>query len=126
MNKMFGWSDSSDMAGWYISLAQSDVEEVVLEKEGLASEIKSESSSKKLDLIRCPKCEREWGAGTKFCTCGFVLDELEAQQADFGRDGKALQLMQGILENFKKLENKGIDIKQFGEFMENWVKAGGK
>ncbi len=123
MNKMFGWSDGSDMASWYISLAQSDVEEVVLEKEGLASEIKHEQSTKRLDLITCPKCEREWGAGTKFCTCGFVLDDQEANKIDLQKEEKALQMMQTLLKNFRELEQKGIDFKQFSEFMEAWVKA---
>jgi len=122
MNKMFGWSDGSDMAGWYISLAQSDVEEVVLEKEGLADEIKTDKSIKKLDLILCPKCDREWSAGTKFCTCGFVLDELEAQKADVKKDEKALQLMQEMLKSMNSLQQKGVDFKQFSEFMEKWTK----
>ncbi|MBN1941581.1 MAG: site-specific integrase [Candidatus Diapherotrites archaeon] len=126
MNKMFGWSDGSDMAGWYISLAQSDVEEVVLEKEGLASEIKPDRAIKKLDLLKCPKCSLEWSAGTKFCTCGFILDELEAQKVDVERGDKALNLMHALAENFKELEKRGFDLKQFSEFMQAWNKENQK
>ncbi len=126
MNKMFGWSDGSEMAGWYISLAQSDVEEVVLEKEGLAEEIKTESSIKKLDLVKCPKCEKELGAGTKFCTCGFILDDIEAQKADLQKEEKALNTMQELITKLSSLESKGFDLQQFNRFMESWVKANGK
>lgn len=124
MNKMFGWSDGSDMASWYISLSQSDVKDVILAKEGLASEIKQEQSIRRLDLIICPKCEREWGAGTKFCTCGFVLDVQEANKVDLQKDEKALELMKVILKNMKVLEQRGIDPAKIGEFIEMWSKAG--
>lgn len=73
MNKMFGWSPQSKMASWYISLSESDVEEVVLTKEGLADVVKKETSQC-LNMIDCPRCKKEWSAGTKFCTCGALLD----------------------------------------------------
>ena len=120
MNKMFGWSDSSDMASWYISLSKTDVREVVLQKEGLADEVKKDLSTDALNLISCPKCGLEHGAGTKFCTCGFVLDEREAIKLDLKKEEKSIEMMNSVLRDVEQLKEQGLDFKEIAEFLRIW------
>lgn len=124
MRKMFGWSKDSNMPSTYIHLVSRDVKDKLLSDAGLEEDYKQKSNA--MDMIECPKCSKKYGAGTKFCTCGFVLDEREAQKVDGQRHEKALELVQGLLKSVKELEHKGIEFKQFSEFMETWVKANGK
>jgi len=124
MRKMFGWSKDSSMPSVYIHMVSRDVKNKLLSDAGL--EETYQNQNKAMDLIECPKCGKKHGAGTKFCTCGFVLDEREAQKIDVEKEGKALSMMQNLLQNMRQLERKGVDFKQFSEFMENWVKASEK
>jgi len=120
MCKMFGWSENSDMPGWYINLSNSNVKQVVLEKEGLASEVE-DNSMHDLDTVTCPNCSQEHSAVTKFCTCGFVLDELEVQKLDVNRMQKAMYLLQAAMKDIEGLKAKGLSQEQFEEFINNYT-----
>ncbi len=124
MRKMFGWSKDSNMPGFYIHLVSKDVENKLLSDAGL---VQSYSQTEKvLNLVCCPRCGKSHSAGTKFCTCGFVLDAVEAMQVDIGKETKALQLTQTILKDMKSLEEKGLDFEKFSEFLSVWVKSNQK
>ncbi|MDD5162714.1 MAG: tyrosine-type recombinase/integrase [Candidatus ainarchaeum sp.] len=124
MRKMFGWANASNMPSVYIHLVSKDVKDKLLSDAGLEQSYTQTSNA--LDLIDCPKCGKKYGAGTKFCTCGFILDEKEAQNNSSDKNENALATMQTLISEVKQLEAKGFDLQQFNKFMESWAKANTK
>lgn len=70
-----GWGRSSTMAEVYIHLSGADVEEKILELEG----IRKETHQSEINLLKshkCWRCNEENGAVARFCSrCGADLDE---------------------------------------------------
>ncbi|MBM3200205.1 zinc-ribbon domain-containing protein [Candidatus Woesearchaeota archaeon] len=70
-----GWSKSSFMPEVYVHLSGADVEDKILELEG----VKKQESQKERDLLKtisCWRCGEENSAASRFCNkCGAELDE---------------------------------------------------
>ncbi|MFH1225656.1 MAG: site-specific integrase [Candidatus Diapherotrites archaeon] len=116
-----GWGPDSDMVKVYVHLSHRDLDKAILKKAGLLE--KGEEEEDVLKPKVCEICNNQNPPTEKFCLkCSTPLDIKTALEIE-RREDKALAVMQDMLKNIKELERKGIDFKQFGEFMESWVKA---
>lgn len=76
---------AATLRGVYLHLDDKDVDDAYCEvKNGLSREEAEARRDKKefLTKKRCPRCKQEWGADTKICSCGMVLDRDTAMQID--------------------------------------------
>jgi hypothetical protein len=78
LRKKYGWSETSNMPSVYIHLANSDIEDRILKEAGIKP--KQTIEDKIMDFLVCSRCNKEWSAGTKFCTCGNILDAQTAME----------------------------------------------
>jgi len=72
MKAYFGWTQGSDMASVYVHLSGKDVDDAILEANGIK---KSEKEKKKNEAIKCSRCNQINPSGNKICgVCGLPLE----------------------------------------------------
>lgn len=74
LKKFFGWSDRSEMASYYVHLAESDVDDALLGIHGIEVKREGKKIEKAFRSIICPACGRELPPDTKVCPCGMIFD----------------------------------------------------
>ena len=116
----FGWSGKSNQPTNYVKLVQSDIKDELLVSSGYQKRKPAESMEKPRE---CPRCKTLNDIDAQYCKrCFLVIDPQKAMELGETQE-KAFGVMQGVLENFKELERKGMDFSQFGKFLENWVSS---
>jgi len=74
MKEYFGWVQGSNMASVYVHLSGRDVDNAILEINGLRKS--EEGKMEKFNLVFCDRCDKQNSPGSKFCThCGYGLDK---------------------------------------------------
>lgn len=77
MNHYFGWVQGSNMPATYVHLSGREVEDSILQLNGLVSKKEGDNSQPKPRL--CPRCDTVNTATSTYCMkCAFVLDQFEA------------------------------------------------
>ncbi len=107
MRKKYGWSSQSNMPSLYIHLANTDIEDKILKEAGLKPKVTIQD--KILDFQICPRCNKEWSAGTKFCVCGNILDITTAIDFEETRK-KDDQTVKNMTERMITMQQKMQDI----------------
>lgn len=119
----FGWSSKSNQPTNYVKLVQSDIKDELLVSSGYVKRKPEESMD---NPRQCPRCKTLNDIEAQYCKkCYLVIDPQKAMELE-DKNGKALNMMQSLINNFNELEQKGFDLQQFNKFMESWVKANGK
>ncbi|MEM0053278.1 MAG: tyrosine-type recombinase/integrase [Nitrososphaeria archaeon] len=94
-----GWVQGSNMAKKYVHFSARDLEETILEINGLK---KPEEEHLKLQLRRCPRCGEEHTPEVKRCKrCGLILDPVLATKTAL----KDVERQDEVLERIKKIES---------------------
>lgn len=94
-----GWVQGSNMAKKYVHFSARDLEDTVLEINGLK---KPEEEHVKLQLKRCPRCNEEHTPEVKRCKrCGLILDPVLATKTAL----KDVERQEDVLERIKKIES---------------------
>lgn len=104
LRRKYGWSDTSNMPSIYIHLVNTDLEDKIMKEAGLKP--KQSIEDKTLDTINCPRCEKEWSAGTKFCVCGNILDietAIEFEQTKAKDDSTVKTMMERMMTMQQKM-----------------------
>jgi site-specific recombinase XerD len=114
LNKYFGWSKGSDMAGTYVHLSGSDIDDAVRELHGKTREAPGESEKPLAPRI-CPRCEKTNESTASYCLkCSLPLTEQARLQYE-NREAELLRSMsrEDILE---KMINDMVDrrVKEMG------------
>ncbi len=72
-NKFFGWADNSNMYSYYVSLANEDVKEKMMQSYGISTKKEDELEKRKPKI--CARCEALNQPKVKFCyRCGMAID----------------------------------------------------
>lgn len=104
MRKKYGWSETSHMPSVYIHLANTDIEDKILKEAGVKP--KQTIEDKIMDFVVCPRCNKEWSPGTKFCICGNILDTataIEYEETKTQDDKTVLTVMENITTMKQKM-----------------------
>jgi len=80
LKKFFGWSEKSEMASFYVHLAESDVDNALLELHGIEIKKEGKKLEKAFRSIICPACNRELTPDVKICPCGMIFDRTLTRQ----------------------------------------------
>ncbi|MFH1978455.1 MAG: site-specific integrase [Candidatus Aenigmatarchaeota archaeon] len=73
----FGWTGDSAMASTYVHLSGRDVDNAILELNGIKE--KTEENGNGFKVKNCPRCRVNSDPSSKYCNrCGMVLDDNEA------------------------------------------------
>ena len=77
-----GWEDNSDMPAVYVHLSGADVENKILQKNGLIEEDEDQKTPP-TKPIECPRCRTKNAPDAKYCmTCSMVLSMEVVKQVD--------------------------------------------
>jgi len=80
MNQYFGWIQGSDMPSTYVHMSGKNIDNAILQMNGLATE-ESKTRQSELKPIICPRCETINAPSSKFCTrCACILDMKTAME----------------------------------------------
>jgi site-specific recombinase XerD len=72
----FGWTGGSDMASIYVHLSGKDVENKILEINGIKN---TTATKENITLKECIRCKTKNDSSNKYCSsCGMILDDKEA------------------------------------------------
>lgn len=81
MNVYFGWVQGSDMPATYVHLSGRDVDDKILQVEGVKQREKLKDDE--LKPIECPRCQYINSPVNQYCgRCGLILDEGERVKVD--------------------------------------------
>jgi len=78
MKHYFGWTQGSKMASVYIHMSGKDTDDAILRAYGI--EVEKEKEKPLLEPVICKRCGKKNNPTDKYCNCGFVLDEKEAEK----------------------------------------------
>jgi len=85
MNQYFGWIQGSKMASTYVHMSGKEINNAILELNGIPIEKKIKESE--LKPIKCPRCSSINNAGSKYCSkCAGLLDVKEAMEIEAKRE----------------------------------------
>jgi integrase/recombinase XerD len=118
MNVYFGWVQGSDMPATYVHLSGRDVDDKILQVEGVKT--KEQQKDDELKPIECPRCQYINSPVSRYCgRCGTILDEGERVKAEIRsrqfekdftelatEDPKVLEEMKKFLEMIELFEKK--------------------
>ncbi|MFH0978701.1 MAG: site-specific integrase [Candidatus Woesearchaeota archaeon] len=80
MNQYFGWIQGSDMPSTYVHMSGKNIDNAILQMNGLATE-ESKAQQSELKPMICPRCETINAPSSKFCTrCACILDMKTAME----------------------------------------------
>ncbi len=119
LKQFFGWVQSSRMASQYVHLSGRDLDNAVLKIYGI--ENKEEDNKIKITNKNCYRCQTSNPNNFKLCRkCGATLNEKEILESTQNKPEQNLEFLQNIIQQIEKLENKGLDIKKFSKFLDQW------
>jgi len=102
MKHMFGWVQSSKMAGTYVHLSGRDVDKPLLKLSGIRSD--EDQEHEKFQVRFCPRCKTRNSPDSKFCnSCGLCFDVKSTMQIDEVRE-KADRLMTELVKQPEVLD----------------------
>jgi integrase/ribosomal protein L40E len=113
LKKMFGWTQDSRVASTYVHLSMRDIDEKILQINGIKVE---EGLKPKFTAKICPRCKTRNSAIAKFCSnCSFVLD---AELAYKGQEA-TIDYQKNLSETFRRMaeHNPGF-VKEFDKIWE--------
>jgi len=124
LRSVAGWSKTSKMPSVYVHLSGADVENAILEVEGISKREKKET----FKLTECPRCGKTNMAVNKWCEqCGYPLSGetiipliVEFQKILEEREKRHLKRIRELEENYEKMMN------EMNEFMKLWRELGEK
>ncbi len=98
MDINFGWTPGSKMSGTYVHLSGKQIDETIL---GIYGKKKKEDSLPELMSITCPRCKKENGPASSYCTqCGLPLNLGAMQEAQTSQE-KLMHVIEMIMRNDK-------------------------
>ena len=135
MNVYFGWVQGSDMPATYVHLSGRDVDDKILEIEGVKSREKEKEDE--LRPKQCPRCQYINSPVSRYCgRCGTILDEgerikMEMESMEFTKqfpdlamdDPRLLKSMKRLVEFVELFEKDPELFKKMKELIEGEVDA---
>jgi integrase len=95
-----GWEKDSDMPATYIHTQYQDMDNKLLEINGIDAEDETKKETPKMTKRKCPRCGTENPFDFKFCGgCSLVLDQNAMQEMDTLKGSMQVVLEKLILEN---------------------------
>ena len=120
LKEYFGWTQASDMASRYVHLSGRDVDSAIMKLHGI--QVDEAGEEIKLRQVKCPRCREENPSNFSLCKrCGAALSQKIAVEIGENRQAMAFEVMQSIIGNIQQLQSKGIDLRQFNEFIGQWA-----
>ncbi|MDO8427667.1 MAG: tyrosine-type recombinase/integrase [Candidatus Diapherotrites archaeon] len=117
----FGWTQDSDMAARYVHLSGRDIDNAILKVHGI--KISEESAQETVSIIQCKRCDTKNPSVFKLCKkCGNALSEKASVEVLATKTEQSYEFLNNVVGQLKDLENKGLDLKQFSEFLNEWSK----
>lgn len=117
MNVYFGWVQGSDMPATYVHLSGRDVDDKILQVEGVKT--KEQQKDDELKPIECPRCQYINSPVNRYCgRCGTVLDEGERVKLEV----KGRQLVKELPDLAAADPGFLEDVKKFLEIIEIFEK----
>ncbi|MDO8427948.1 MAG: tyrosine-type recombinase/integrase [Candidatus Diapherotrites archaeon] len=117
----FGWTQESDMASRYVHLSGRDIDTAILATYGIKDKETEEET--KIGQIICKRCQEKNSSNFSLCKkCGNALNEKIAMQVIENKQGQSYEFLNNVVSQLKDLENKGLNLKQFSEFLNEWSK----
>ncbi len=113
MNQYFGWIQGSDMPSTYVHMSGREVDNAILQMNGIETGIKKEES--KLQPRICTRCDTINSADSKHCNkCGGILDiktlmEIEQKEAEQLKDRSQVDMIMGLIMNDKDIQIKLLE-----------------
>jgi len=84
MNQYFGWIQGSDMPSTYIHMSGKEVDNAILEMNGVKS--REEKKESVLRPVKCPRCDTINSYNSKYCNkCSGILDLKLAMEIEENR-----------------------------------------
>ena len=117
MNVYFGWVQGSDMPATYVHLSGRDVDDKILQVEGVKT--KEQQKDDELKPIECPRCQYINSSVSRYCgRCGTILDEGERVKLEIQSRQFAKNLPDLMTDNPELL----VKMKKIMEFVELFEK----
>jgi len=117
MNVYFGWVQGSNMPATYVHLSLRDVDDKILEVEGVKPRKKEKEDE--LRPIECPRCHYINSPVNRYCgRCGLILDEEERIKLELRSRQVSKDFPDINVDNAKLLE----EIKRFRDMLELFEK----
>ena len=99
MKEMFGWTQDSKMASVYVHLSGRNIDNALLQLNGLKTEAEVNQEEHSLQLKTCMRCQEKNAPTSRFCArCGSPLD-LETVMALRKEEQRTDELMNRLLED---------------------------
>jgi len=109
LKELFGWTQDSDMAKFYIHLAGKNIDDALLNYYGLLTEKeKQERTEKVKTVVKCPRCRTTNDPDSKFCSkCWLALDVKTALDYDKEKDQILNMNIKDLIADPKKAKQLG-------------------
>lgn len=116
----YGWTETSNIPSNYTHYKHDELKNKILNRSGKTG-ITPIPDGNTLQLKECPFCSYENPFDSEYCgKCAKPLDAKKIKET--ANQTMALQTMQTLISELKNLENKGLNIQQFNQFMQEWTK----
>jgi len=107
LRKFAGWEGDSRMADIYVSLSARDIDNVMLEKEGIINK-ESNGNGKVLSPIKCLKCGEFNSPTNRFCAnCSMPLDQDSMEEVAY--EEKWMEFIRNHKTELREIMNKKIN-----------------
>ena len=104
LRKFAGWEGDSRMADIYVSLSARDIDNVMLEKEGIINK-NDNGNGKVLSPIKCSKCGEPNSPTNRFCaTCSMPLDQESMEEIAYEK--KWMEFIKNHKTELREMMNK--------------------
>ena len=116
----FGWTPTSTVPANYTHYRHDELKNKLLVRAGKKTGIE-EPDGIVIPSKACPFCSYENPSENEYCgKCAKPLSVAKIKEME--KSMKAFAFTQEIINNLTMLEKKGFDIRQFNQFMADWVK----
>lgn len=120
MRTKYGWAPTSQIPANYTHYKYDDLKNKILHRNGKTTEA-PQIDAEMIPIRECPFCSYENPFENEYCgKCAKPLNEKLIKDSE--KTMKAYAFTKEVINNLSMLEKKGFDIRQFNQFIEEWVK----